>query len=80
MRLDPLCEPRELFDRIRIDFCKGMSSDEEDEFSESLAQVSRQTILRKLREVKEETIGKMPSISIQDAENKIILQFVHCTV
>ena len=44
MRLDPLCEPRELFDRIRIDFCKGMSSDEEDEFSESLAQVSRQTI------------------------------------
>ena len=45
MRLDPLCEPRELFDRIRIDFCKGMSSDEEDEFSESLAQVSRQTIV-----------------------------------
>ena len=60
MRLDPLSEPRELFDRIQIDFCKGMSSNEEDEFSESLAQVSRQTILRKLREVKEETIGKMP--------------------
>ena len=41
MRSDPLSEPRELFDRIRINFCKGMSSNKEDKFSESLAQVSR---------------------------------------
>ena len=77
MRSDPLSSPRELYDRIRIEFCKNMTPDEEDEFSESLGQVSRQTLLRKLREVKEETIGKMPKTQSKFIRSKRIKSSVY---
>ena len=60
MRENPVSEPREVFDRTRAKFCEGMSEDENAEFSASLNCISRVTLMRKLRMVKEEAIGKMP--------------------
>ena len=61
MKCDPIHETRELYDKIRIEFTEKMSDAESEAFSAALSKVAQESIMRKLREVKEDAIGKMPT-------------------
>ena len=61
MKSDPIHETRELYDKIRIEFTEKMSDTESEAFSAALSKVAQESIMRKLREVKENAIGKMPT-------------------
>ena len=61
MKSDPIQETRELYDQIHIEFTEKMSDAESKAFSAALSKVARESITRKLREVKEDAIGKMPT-------------------
>ena len=60
MKADPIAETREVYDRIRLEFTENMSNVQSEAFTATINKSSRETIMRKMRLVKENAIGQMP--------------------
>ena len=60
MKADPITETREVYDRVRLEFTENMSNVQSEAFTATINKSSRETIMRKMRLVKENAIGQMP--------------------